>query len=93
MKRFYYKVENTTKNPSIYGGRKQQATIYQIKKGELVYLGETRVWSTASYMGADGEVNNWLLENKIIPKKWSINYENTYTRYYVPNDKYSIRGI
>ena len=30
MKRFYYKIENTTKNPSIYGGRKQIAKVYKI---------------------------------------------------------------
>lgn len=32
MKRFVYKVENTTKKPSIYGGRKQQAIIYKVGK-------------------------------------------------------------
>ena len=29
MKTFIFKVENTTKNPSRYGGRKQKAVIYQ----------------------------------------------------------------
>ncbi|MGM9881472.1 MAG: hypothetical protein ACI31S_01360 [Bacilli bacterium] len=102
MKRFYYKVENTTKNPSIYGGRKQMATIYTIKKGKLITLGITRQWNTASYRGKDSEVNEWLLENKIIPKSWSKGYEwetslkckgGYYTPYYHENDKYSITEI
>jgi hypothetical protein len=103
MKRFYYKVENTTKNPSIYGGRKQQATIYQIKKGKLVKIGKTRVWNTASYRGSESEVNEWLLENKIIPKIWSTVEGDWcekhkckggyYTPYYYINDKYSINEI
>ena len=102
MKRFVYKVENTTKNPSIYGGRKQQATIYMIKKGELIKIGKTRVWNTASYRGSDSEVNEWLLENKFIPKTWSVGYEweenhkwrnMTYTPYYHKNDKYEIKEI
>ena len=66
MKTFIFKVENMTKNPSIYGGRKQKAIIYQFKKGKLEYLGETH-WNTASYRGAESCVNEWLLENKIIP--------------------------
>lgn len=51
MKRFVYKVENTTKKPSIYGGRKQQAIIYKVGKNGLEYIGKTRVWNTASYRG------------------------------------------
>lgn len=71
MKRFYFKVENTTKSRSIYGGRKQKAIVYQIKKCELIKIGETRTWNTASYKGARGEVISWLVGNKIIPKIWS----------------------
>lgn len=102
MKKFYYKVENTTKNPSIYGGRKQKATVYMIKNGELKHIGETK-WNTASYRGSDSEVNEWLLENKIIPKTWSIGYpsfETTHkwrgiywTPYYHINEKYSIQEL
>lgn len=102
MKKFYYKVENTTKNPSIYGGRKQKAIIYMVKKNKLICLGETRTWNTASYRGSDSEVNMWLLENKIIPKSWSKGYEwetlwtyrgIVYTPYYHINEKYSIEEI
>lgn len=104
MKKFIFKVENTTKNPSIYGGRKQKAIIYQIKKGELIKIGETRIWNTASYRGAESEVNEWLLENGIIPKIWSKDIYNYgcekykcrggyYTPYYFKNDKYSITEI
>ena len=66
MKTFMFKVENMTKNPSIYGGRKQKAIIYQLKRGKLEYIGETH-WNTASYRGAESCVNEYLLENKIIP--------------------------
>ncbi len=103
MKRFYYTIENITKKPSIYGGRKQMATIYTIKKGKLIKIGITGVWNTASYRGSDSEVNEWLLENKIIPKTWSIGYpsfETAYkyrgiywTPYYHYNEKYEIKEI
>lgn len=101
MRRFVYKIENTTKNPSIYGGRKQQATVFQIKNGELVLLGKTRVWNTASYRGNDSEVNEYLLENKFIPKMWSTIdgdwcekhkcKNGYYTPYYFKNNKYEIK--
>lgn len=102
MKRFYYKIENTTKNPSIYGGRKQIAKVYKIGKNGLEYLGQTRQWNTASYRGSNSEVNAWLIENKIIPKSWSKGYEwetslkckgGYYTPYYHENNKYSITEI
>lgn len=102
MKRFYYKIENTTKNPSIYGGRKQMATIYTIKKGKLIKIGISRVWNTASYRGSDSEVNAWLIENKIIPKIWSKGHSwetqykckgGTYTPHYNINEKYEITEI
>lgn len=102
MKKFYYKIENTTKKPSIYGGRKQKAKVYRIGRNGLEYLGETRQWNTASYYGANSEVNEWLIENKIIPKIWSKGYEfqslykcrgGYYTPYYNINDKYSIDEI
>lgn len=103
MKRFYYKIENTTKNPSIYGGRKQIAKVYKIGKNGLEYIGKTRVWNTASdsYKGSESEVNEWLVENKIIPKSWSKGYDLTsipyrgsyYTPYYNYNNKYEISEI
>lgn len=103
MKRFVFKVENTTKNPSIYGGRKQKAIVYQIKRGELIKIGETRTWNTGSYRGNESEVNVWLLENKIIPKIWSKEVGDWcekhkcrggyYTPYYFRNNKYSITEI
>ena len=102
MKRFYYKIENTTKNPSIYGGRKQIAKVYKIGRNGLEYLGKTEEWNTSSYRGSDSEVNEWLIENKIIPKSWSKGYDfqtctsyrgSYYTPYYNINDKYSIDEI
>lgn len=102
MKHFIFKVENTTKNPSYYGGRKQQATVYQIKNNQACYLGKTRIWNTASYRGAESEVNEWLLENKIIPYSWSKGYDfqeqhkkgkTKYTPYYNYNEKYEIKEV
>lgn len=102
MKRFIFKVVNTTKNPSIYGGRKQKAIVYKIGRKGVEYLGETRTWTTASYRGAKSEVNQWLLINKYIPYSWSKGYDfqeqhkkgkTTYTPYFNYNDKYEIIEI
>ena len=101
MKHFVFKVENLTKNPSIYGGRRQEATIYQIKNNRLYYIGKTQ-WHTASYRGPESSVNEFLLENKIIPYSWSTPVEwaeqhkkgkTTYTPYYFINKKYEIKEI
>ena len=101
MKHFIFKVENLTKNPSIYGGRKQKAIIYQIIKNKIKYLGETE-WHTAAYRGAESEVNEWLLNNKIIPKTWSVDYSFQtnkkyrgifWTPYYNINSKYNIKEV
>ena len=101
MKRFIYKVVN--EGSCKYGGRKEKAVIYRIGKNGLEYLGETRKWNTSSYRGSDSEVNEWLIENKIIPKTWSIapgewmeqyKYRGIYyTPYYYKNDKYEIQEI
>ena len=102
MKHFIFKVENTTKKPSVYGGRKQQATIYQIKNNKIYYIGKTRIWNTASYRGSESEVNEYLLENKLIPYSWSKGYsfqeqhkkgKTLYTPYYNQNNKYEIKEI
>lgn len=106
MKTFIFTVKNTTKNPSIYGGRKQKAIIYQFKKNKLEYIGETH-WNTASYRGAESCVNEYLLENNIIPKIWSKGEPNScyethkcrggyYTPYYMwrqDTSKYQILEI
>ncbi len=102
MKHFIFKVENLTKNPSIYGGRRQEATIYQVKNNKLYYIGKTQ-WHTASYRGAESCVNEYLLENKIIPKTWSTiegdwceKYKckgGYYTPYYFTNEKYEIKEV
>jgi hypothetical protein len=101
MKRFIYKVETTGRNK--YGGKYQMATIYKLGKNGVEYVGQTREWNTASYRGSDGEVNEWLLENKVIPKTWSkatgiycerYKYRGIYwTPYYYVNDKYEIKEI
>lgn len=102
MKRFVYKVETT--GSSKYGGRYQIATIYKVGKSGLEYIGTTRKWNTASYRGSDGEVNEYLLANGIIPKTWSIAPEGNryekykyrgiyYTPYYYRNEKYEIKQI
>ena len=101
MRHFIFKIENTTKNPSIYGGRRQRAYIYQIKKNNINYLGCTE-WHTSSYRGSESEVNQWLINNKIIPKTWSVAYSFQsskkyrgifWTPYYNINSKYNIKEV
>lgn len=91
MKRFVYYV--TTTGSSKYGGIYQYATIYQVKRNGLDFVGKTRKWCTASYMGTNGEVNAYLLEEKYIPKTWSKDYDGNFTEYYKTNEKYEIREI
>ena len=101
MKTFIFKVENTTRNPSIYGGRGQKATIYQVKKNNIIYIGQTE-WHTASYRGPESEVNQFLIENKHIPKSWSKGYSfqeqhkyrgGYFTPYYNINNNYRIKEV
>ena len=100
MKSFVFKVTKTGK--SKYGGTYQYADIYIIKRGKLEHIGKTRKWCTSSYRGSYSEVNEWLLENKIIPKSWSKGYEwqeqhksrgIMYSPYYNLNEKYEIKEI
>ena len=79
---------------------------HEKEKGKLEYIGETH-WNTASYRGAESCVNEWLLENKIIPKIWSKGEPNScyevhkcrggyYTPYYVwrqDTSKYQILEV
>lgn len=105
MKTFAYKTITTGK--STYGGTYQYAVIYQIKQNDLIYIGKTRKWCTISYRGEISEVNEWLLENNIIPKIWSRGEPNSYYEvhkcrggYYTPyyynridTSKYQIKEI
>ena len=80
MKRFVFYVTRTGHGK--YGGVKEFATIYQLKRSGLEYVGKTRNWCTSSYMGRSGEVNAYLLEHKTIPKTWSKNNDGSLTEYY-----------
>lgn len=91
MKRFVYYVN--TVGRSKYGGVYEIATVYQVKRNYLEFIGRTRKWCTASYMGRSGEVNAFLLENKNILKTWSKDYDGSLTEYYKNNEKYEIREI
>ena len=91
MKKFVYYVN--TVGRSKYGGVYEIATIYQIKRSGLEFIGKTRKWCTASYMGRNGEVNAFLLKNKNIPKTWSRDIDGSLTEYYKANDKYKIKEI
>lgn len=91
MKRFVFYV--TTTGSSKYGGIYQYATVYQVKRDGLKFVGKTRKWNTASYMGASGEVNSYLLSEKYIPKSWSRDIDGIFTKYYRYNEKYEIKEI
>lgn len=105
MKKFIFKVE-TLKISKTYGGCDQQAIVYQLKNNELIYLGTTRKWCTRGYMGAIGEVNNWLIKNGFLSvglynlqndlpyKTKHKEYTSFYYNYgYGKNKKYDIREI
>lgn len=91
MKRFIFYV--TTSGRSRYGGVYEYATIYQVKRNGVEFIGKTRKWSTASYMGKLGEVNAYLVEYGIIPKTWSRDYDGSLTPYYKFNEKYEIKEL
>lgn len=91
MKRFVYKV--TTTGSSKYGGKYQYADIYIVRRGNLEHIGTTRKWRTSGYIGEYGEVNAFLLANKVIPKTWSKDFDGNFTNYYHINEKYEIKGI
>ena len=52
-----------------YGGVKQKAKVYTIKKGSLVFCCVAS-WHTASYMGERHEVFQELMKQGFIPKKY-----------------------
>lgn len=91
MKRFVFYVTRTGHGK--YGGVREFAKVYQIKRNGLECVGETRTWCTASYMGRHGEVNSFLLANNLIPKTWSRDYDGSLTEYYKINEKYEIEEI
>lgn len=67
MKRFYYII--TESKSCVYGGRKEKAQIYTIKKGVLVRCGAA-TWHTSSTCGEKSEVFQKLMELGYIPKKY-----------------------
>ena len=67
MKVFYYKIDKA--NRRVYGGLNVRASIYEVKRGEVLPVGSCR-WCTASFRGEESEVFNALVEMKRIPKKW-----------------------
>lgn len=95
MRKFVYKTE-TVKVSRTYGGKIVEATIYEIKRNDLILIGKT-TWNTASYRGSDSEVNEYLLDNNVIPKIWSKGELNSYYEvhkcrggYYTPYYEYRI---
>lgn len=101
MKRFVY-VEEVVKVSKTYGYRTIRQKIYEVKKNNLNYISENQ-YNTGSCRGSQSEVNEWLLDNNIIPKTWSkavgdymeqYKYRGVYyTPYYYKNDKYEIIGL
>lgn len=62
MKSFIYKT--TFKNASY--GQKVTNTVYQIKRGRPVLIGET-TYNTGSYRGHDHEAMQLIIDNKLLP--------------------------
>ena len=100
MKTFIYTISKTIINRT-YGGSEQIADIYRIKNNQPIKIGQTR-WCTRGYMGEVGEINAYLLRNKIIPNSWSMREVNNHNgvkveeldEYYNPNNiKYRIKEV
>lgn len=68
MKRFYY-IITETKPTRTYGGAKQKAQIYTLKRGQIVYCCAAN-WHTSAMRGAKHEVFQSLMANGFIPKKY-----------------------
>lgn len=87
MKSFIF---TTKRRNHKYGGENVVAKIYRIKRNVPVYLGEVK-YCTASMRGEDHEVNNWLIQNKHLPKT----YQNGsgYINWDLFNKKYTIKQL
>lgn len=86
LPKFFYKIDYS--RPQRMGGIKRQASIYALKKGDMIKVGET-VWNTASYPGEEASVMRALIELKQIPAKFGTLSEskNVGPGYYQPWDK------
>jgi hypothetical protein len=83
MKTFIFTNEYQKTNRT-YGGSTYNVKIYLVKNNVPEYLGEL-TYNTASTRGAIGEVNDWLVKNKHLPKSWSVgreSYNESYNPYY-----------
>lgn len=93
-KHFYFLI--TSSKPATYGGRKQTAQIYTVKRGQIVHCGAT-TWKTATFMGAKSEIFNFLMNRGYIPKKYAKSSESPYCAggYFqgAVCDKYSIEEM
>lgn len=63
MKSFIYKT--TFKNASY--GQSVTNTVYQIKRGKPVFIGENK-YNTGSYRGHDHEAMSVIMNSKLLPK-------------------------
>ncbi len=65
-KTYYFKIKS--KKKSTKGGFNVVATIYQVKNGKIVELGDTK-WQTGSFKGQTSAVYEFLYSNKLVTKK------------------------
>ena len=92
MRNFIYTISKSTVSRT-YGGANETASIYELKDGEINYIGETK-WCTRGYMGEAGEINRFLLNNNIITAEQSKDRQGTQTPYYCrDNGFYKISQI
>ena len=92
MKTFIY-TDKVTSVSRTYGGSNHLCKIYKVVNNRPEYLGET-TYCTRATMGAISEVNVFLLNNKHIPKTWSMS-SNTKSNYYstYQQNKYRIYEV
>ena len=93
-KHFYFLI--TSSKPATYGGKKQTAQIYTVKRGQIVHCGAT-TWKTSTFCGAKSEIFQHLIKTGYIPKKYYKSSESQYCAggYFqgIACDKYTIEEM
>lgn len=84
-KTYYYKIFE--KKPRNAGGYNVQATVYVVKAGKIIKIGDIK-WNTASYKGETSVVYDLLADKKLVSAK-EFKSNNGY--YYSSKSKVDIR--
>ena len=86
-KNYYYKITSSKKRSM--GGYSEIASVYAIKLGKIVLLGEVK-WSTSSFKGEESVVYEFLKDKKLVTAK---EYKENRGYYYSSKSKVSIKSL